>query len=109
MAEAQLQRERTALGLKYSAVLGGKGWKGMFRTVVSRSLPFQVFHVAGSTSEGENGRNRKSMDGCGEGKGGRVRGRGEDKAEQQEEEEDTGERKPRQRGVRRQKIKNGVF
>ena len=49
------------------------------------------------------------MDGCGEGKGGKVRGRGEDKAEQQEEGEDTGERKPRQRGVRRQKIKNGVF
>ena len=109
MAEAQLQRERTALGLKYSEVPGEKGWKGMFRTVVSCSVPFQVFHVAGSTSDGENRRNRKFMDGCGEGKGGKVRGRGEDKAEQQEEGEDTGERKPRQRGVRRQKIKNGVF
>ena len=93
----------------HTEVLGEKGWKGMFRTVVSCSVPFQVFHVAGSTSDGENRRNRKFMDGCGEGKGGKVRGRGEDKAEQQEEGEDTGERKPRQRGVRRQKIKNGVF
>ena len=67
MAEAHFQRERTALGLKYSEIFGGEGWKGMFRTAVSCSLPFQVFHVAGSTSDGENGRNRKLVDGGAEG------------------------------------------
>lgn len=68
-------------------------------------FPFKNTLILLEASDSENGRNRKFMDGCGEGKGGRVRGRERSKAEgRRKERTRKRERKPRQ-GEWRQKIR----